>query len=56
MLRLYYVYFKYKQPGDKKPGPVRHFRLYAQSIDDARKLATQQGNYPNLEILEIRPA
>lgn len=56
MLKTYIVYFKYKQPGDKKPGPVRHYRVYAESLDDARRQVEQMGNYPDLEILEVRAA
>lgn len=55
MLKPYTIYYKYQVPGDKKPGPVRQFRIYANNTDEARRLARQQGNYPNLEILRITP-
>jgi len=53
MLKSYIIYYKYQNPGDKKPGPVRQFRVYANSYDEARTLATQQGNYPNMEVLRV---
>jgi hypothetical protein len=56
MLKPYIVYYKYKQPGDKKPGPVRQFRIYAGSVAEARRLAVQQANYPNVELLSVRAA
>jgi len=56
MLKPYTIYYKYQVPGEKKPGPVRQFRIYAMSLEEARKLALRQGNYPNLEILRITPA
>jgi len=56
MLQAYIVYFKYKNPGDKKPGPVRQFRLYANSIDEARTLASRHANYPDIEILRVKSA
>ena len=39
MLRAYVIHFKYQNPGDKAPGPVRQFRIYADSLDEARRLA-----------------
>jgi len=54
-MRPYVIYFRYKCPGDKKPGPVKHFRIYASGTEEARRLATQYANYPDLEILRIRP-
>ena len=55
-MRLYIILFKFQNPGDKKPGPVRQFRIYAGSYDEARRLMEQQGNYPNLEIVSIKQA
>ncbi len=56
MLRAYIIHFKYQNPGDKAPGPVRQFRIYAGSLDEARRLAHQYANYPNIQILNIRQA
>ena len=56
MLKAYIVYYKYKLPGDKKPGAVKQFRVYAPGVVEARRLATQQANYPDVEILRIKPA
>ncbi len=56
MLKPYVVYFKYKCPGDKKPGAVKQYRLYAETLEDARRLVATQGNYPDIEVLNIKSA
>lgn len=56
MLKPYIIYFKYKNPGDKKTGPVRQFRIYADGMAEARRLAVRHANYPNIEVLEIKQA
>jgi len=56
MLRPYIVYFKYKLPGDKKPGAVKQFRIYANNFEEARQLVSQQATYPDIDVLEIKPA
>lgn len=55
MLKVFIVYFRYKNPNDKEPGPVRQFRLYANSLDEARRLAASYANYPNVQVLNVRP-
>lgn len=55
MLRPYCVSFKYKQPGDKKPGAVKQYRIYANDAEEARRLVAQQATYPNIEVLSIKP-
>lgn len=52
----YIVYYRYQAPDDKKPGPVRQYRLYANNYEEARLLVTQHSNYPNIEVLDIKPA
>ncbi len=49
----YIIYFQYKQPGDKKPGPIKQFRIYANNIEEARQLTTQYANYPDIDVLRI---
>jgi len=56
MLTPYIIYFKYKGPSDKKPGAVKQFRLYANNLDEARRLAVQHANYPDIEVLKINRA
>jgi hypothetical protein len=55
MLQTFAVYFRYKNPNDKAPGPVRHFRINAATAEEARKLVSQYSRYPNLEVISIRP-
>jgi len=52
----YIVYYKYKCPGDKKPGAVKQFRIYAHNAGEARQLVAQQANYPDIDVLKIKPA
>ncbi len=56
MLKPYVVYFKYKCPGDKKPGAVKQYRLYATNVEEATRLAVQHANYPDVEILRVQSA
>ena len=56
MLKAYIIYFKYKIEGDKAQPAVKQFRIYASSMDEARKLASNYANYPNIDIVEIRSA
>ena len=55
-MKPYIIYFKYKVPGDKAGPAVKQFRLYATSVEEARRLASNYANYPNIDIIEIRPA
>lgn len=56
MLKPYIVYFKYKIVGEKAAPPVRQFRIYASNLDEARRLASGYANYPNIEVVNIKPA
>jgi hypothetical protein len=56
MLKPYIVYFKYKIVGEKADPPVRQFRIYASNLDEARRLASGYANYPNIEVVNIKPA
>ncbi len=56
MLKPYIVYFRYKCPSDKKPGAVKLFRVYANSVEEARRLAARYANYPDIEIIRVKPA
>jgi hypothetical protein len=56
MLKPYIVYYKYKASGEKKPGAVKQFRIYATNLAEARNLASKQGNYPDIEVLSVKPA
>ena len=56
MLKPYIVYFKFKIPGDKTEGAVKQFRVYANNLDEAKRLAVRHANYPNVEVLTVKPA
>ncbi len=51
---MYIIYYQYQVPGEKKPGPVRQFRVYATSLGEAKRLAAEQSQYPNIEVLRIK--
>lgn len=55
-METYIIVFKYQREGEKKPGPVRQFRIYAEDIESARREAERNANYPNIEILDVHPA
>lgn len=52
----YIIVYKYKREGEKKPGPVRQFRIYANDLEEARREAERHANYPNIEVLDVHPA
>ncbi len=54
MSKRYTISFRYTKQGEKKPGPVQRYVLYANSAEEGRALLKQYANYPNLEILGIR--
>ncbi|MFQ5413458.1 MAG: hypothetical protein ACE5E6_03270 [Phycisphaerae bacterium] len=53
-MKPYIVYYKYKCPGDKKPGAIKQYRVYANSQDEARELVARLAIYPDVEVLRIR--
>jgi len=55
-MNAYIIYFKYKIPGEKAAAAIKQFRLYATNMEEARRLASNYANYPNIDIVEIRPA
>ena len=52
-MRPFIVYYRYKLPGEKKPGAVKQFRLYANSADEARTLAARYAKYPDIEVIRV---
>ena len=56
MLKPYIIYYKYKCPGEKKPGAVKQFRIYANTREEAHRLAVRQANYPDIEVLRVKVA
>lgn len=56
MLQTFIVLYRYKAKGEKKPGPIRQFRIYAQDFDEARREAKRYANYPDVEIVEVQVA
>ena len=56
MLRPFIIYFRYKQVGDKKPGAVKLYRLYANDLEEARRLTVKHANYPDIDVISIKQA
>lgn len=52
-MKVFVVYLRYHKSGDKKPGPVTHQRLRADTIDQAREMAQRHANYPGIEIIRV---
>ena len=55
-MEAYIILFKYKREGEKKPGPVRQFRIYAEDLEAARRQAERYANYSTIEVLDVHPA
>ena len=51
----YIILYRYQAEGEKKPGPVRQFRIYAEDLTDARRQAERYANYPNIDVIEVQP-
>lgn len=56
MLAPYIIYFTFVSPGDKKHGAVKQFRIYANNWEEARRLASEQSTYTDIDVLRIVPA
>lgn len=56
MLQPYIVYYRYKIPNEKSQGAVKQFRVYANDLDEARRMAVQHANYPNIELVTVKQA
>ena len=54
MNRRYTISFRYTKPGEKKPGPVQRFVIYAARLEEAREQARRYANYPNIEVISVR--
>ena len=55
-LSTYIIYFRFTKPGEKKPGPITHYKVKARDVSEARDLARQYANYPGIEVVEILEA
>jgi len=55
-MELFIVQYRFTKPGDKAPGPVQQYRLYARDLRQAWEMARQYGNYPGIEIVDVTPA
>ena len=55
MQQLYIILYKYKADGEKKHGPVRQYRIYADDLEEAKREAKRYGNYPNIEVIDVNP-
>ena len=55
-LSTFIIYFRFTKPGEKKPGPITHYKVMARDVSEARDLARQYANYPGIEVVEILEA
>ena len=55
IMEAFIILYKYKRDGEKKPGPVRQFRIYAEDLEAARRQAERHANYPTIEVLDVHP-
>ena len=54
MLNRFTVLFRFTKRGEKKPGPVQRYVIYAESLEQALAEAQRYANYPNIEVLAVR--
>ena len=55
IMEAYIIVFRYKREDEKKLGPVRQFRIYANDLEAAQREAERYANYPNIEVLDVHP-
>ena len=53
-MEAYIILYRYKAAGEKKPGPVRQFRVYAEDLADTRRQAERYANYPDIEVVDVQ--
>ncbi len=53
-MKTFIIYYRFTKPGEKKPGPVQHYKLMAGDRDEAEQLMRRYANYPGIEVLEVR--
>ena len=50
----YTISFRYTKPGEKKPGPIQRYVIYAVGLEEATAEAERYANYPNIQVLGVR--
>ena len=55
MQQMYVIQYKYKAQGEKKPGPIRQFKIFADDLEEAKREADRYANYPDIEVMDVRP-
>jgi len=53
MLKRYTITFRFTKRGEKKPGPVQRFVIYAEDSEDARNQVVRYANYPDIEVIDV---
>lgn len=54
MLKRFTISFRYTKAGEKKPGPIQRFVLYAEDLPQAEQLARRYANYTNVRLINVR--
>ncbi len=54
-MQAFIILYKFKASGEKKPGPIRQFRIYADDLEQATREAKRYANYPDIEIIAVNP-
>ena len=53
MHQRYTILFRYTKPGEKKPGPVQRYVIFADRLEEAKELAKGYANYPNVKVISV---
>ncbi len=56
MNKRYTISFRYTKRGERKPGPVQRFVIYAGSLAEAKEQTKRYANYPNVQIISVKEA
>lgn len=54
MLKRFTISFRYTKPGEKKPGPIQRYVIYAENLEQARDQTQRYANYREIQVLGVR--
>ncbi len=54
MLKRFTISFRYTKPGEKKPGPIQRYVIYAEDLEQAQNQTQRYANYSEIQVISVR--
>ncbi len=54
MNERYTISFRYTKPGEKKPGPIQRYVIFAGNLDEAQEQTKRYANYPDIQVVSVK--